>query len=1151
VICAAALLVALLGLCATAAPVADAAHVVALGKGFPLGINESDHVVLGQLVEEEGEEGKIEENFEGPWSIWAEGKSSTLKPLNGAEKHEKGEEPRHELVLGGSINAAGDVAGTSTQAFTDEGKERITLRPVWFGPKGEAHEVPILQEYFTNNEGEAFHLGGYGAGIDDAGDVVGTDGVQPSPAADVESRGVFAASGGGPVTVGEADRPPGSQTLVALVNASGEMLGAVNAYNAQGEVTKTTYYLWPNASSAGTALNYDLPYALADDGSTLGERGGSFYLRTPDGKETAVTGIEKPFRLNSSHAVVGQLTVSGNAHAALWQSGSVTDLNSQLPKGSGWTLERAVAINDSGDIAGVGTHEGKQEAFLLEAGEDSATAITCKPSATAGTSTCTAKVSDASGEQPPKTPTGSVTFSATAPSGSPPSFKEPKCELKPTATPGTAECSAAYQESAGGGQVTISAAYGGDAEFAASSATLTQCAGGADLELEGVKWVGRHDHGFEIGKEATLKGCGLAAGEVVQWGNDEAKETLDAANVNADGTSATTTVPWNATTGKLSITDGQTTATLNEEQTVDSWRNSQGFKFANFTSPVYPAEMVKAFPGSQITDPKTAAVLAPYERFFKQRAKEPGRCYGFAFLSSALAEGAFPVDRFGEVQDPYELPTTEALTEEINLDWWKQFADEADPYLELGLKNTSGADIRSQLEAAFGPNGFYHPAIVSINWWGAGDDLQGHALTAFAVRETPTEADPGEFTIYAYDSNTPFKEVEDTDVAEHAGGLTNSNIIVHGNGSWYDAKLKAGGTPIMLHVTPIAALEGTLHLTFKGHVATAVSAETRVESVTDPATGKPVDLEGGGSSDVALIAEQDGGPSARPASTGPGRGGVSEIFGPLGSWSEALSNTAGPVAATFLTGGLAGDLEATSGHDNVVFDSAGQSLALSPVTGQPSSHSATISLMAGQADGGEHILTVSGPAAQSKLKASFRGGVATVTAPTAGRFDVKLSVEGNGIAWQTYDAGTIAIGAGQTLTLKPASWSRLESGHLAATLTKGAHRRAVRLRNRFRAPAAKAIAAARAGKGLSVTVSLPPLDASSSQVALLATIRHAGRVVGHVGAPVALGARRRTVLLSLATAIPTGFSVQLQLSTYTYGRAPSTATTTRTFTIRR
>jgi hypothetical protein len=37
----------------------------------------------------------------------------------------------------------------------------------------------------------------------------------------------------------------------------------------------------------------------------------------------------------------------------------------------GWVLQRAKAVNDSGLITGVGLHNGRQRAFLLEPREDS------------------------------------------------------------------------------------------------------------------------------------------------------------------------------------------------------------------------------------------------------------------------------------------------------------------------------------------------------------------------------------------------------------------------------------------------------------------------------------------------------------------------------------------------------------------------------------------------------------------------------------------------------------------------------------------------------------------------------------------------------------------------------------------------------------
>jgi probable HAF family extracellular repeat protein len=53
-------------------------------------------------------------------------------------------------------------------------------------------------------------------------------------------------------------------------------------------------------------------------------------------------------------------------HAFLIAHGTAVDLNSQIPSGSGWRLGVATAINDAGEIVGVGRHHGRQHAFLLE-----------------------------------------------------------------------------------------------------------------------------------------------------------------------------------------------------------------------------------------------------------------------------------------------------------------------------------------------------------------------------------------------------------------------------------------------------------------------------------------------------------------------------------------------------------------------------------------------------------------------------------------------------------------------------------------------------------------------------------------------------------------------------------------------------------------
>lgn len=51
--------------------------------------------------------------------------------------------------------------------------------------------------------------------------------------------------------------------------------------------------------------------------------------------------------------------------AFLWEKGKMLDLNTLIPRGSGWELVEAAAINDRGQIVGWGLYEGRQRPFLL------------------------------------------------------------------------------------------------------------------------------------------------------------------------------------------------------------------------------------------------------------------------------------------------------------------------------------------------------------------------------------------------------------------------------------------------------------------------------------------------------------------------------------------------------------------------------------------------------------------------------------------------------------------------------------------------------------------------------------------------------------------------------------------------------------------
>ena len=66
--------------------------------------------------------------------------------------------------------------------------------------------------------------------------------------------------------------------------------------------------------------------------------------------------------LNNRGEVVG---ASENG-ALLYSNGIVVDLNLLLGPESGWYLEEAAAINDQGQIAGTGIHQGERRGFLLD-----------------------------------------------------------------------------------------------------------------------------------------------------------------------------------------------------------------------------------------------------------------------------------------------------------------------------------------------------------------------------------------------------------------------------------------------------------------------------------------------------------------------------------------------------------------------------------------------------------------------------------------------------------------------------------------------------------------------------------------------------------------------------------------------------------------
>ena len=160
-------------------------------------------------------------------------------------------------------------------------------------------------------------------GINDSGQVVG----YTSTAGDTAYH-AFLYSGG---VMSDLGTLGGSGSSAYGINDSGQVVGY--------------------ASTAGVTVYHAFLYS-GGVMSDLGTLGGSF---------SEAVGI------NDSGQVVGLADTAGNAagHAFLYSGGVMSDLNSLLPSNSGWTLEYATAINNEGQIVGIGSHNGATHAFLL------------------------------------------------------------------------------------------------------------------------------------------------------------------------------------------------------------------------------------------------------------------------------------------------------------------------------------------------------------------------------------------------------------------------------------------------------------------------------------------------------------------------------------------------------------------------------------------------------------------------------------------------------------------------------------------------------------------------------------------------------------------------------------------------------------------
>lgn len=143
------------------------------------------------------------------------------------------------------------------------------------------------------------------------------------------------------------------------------------AFSFNGTVMTALGTLSGGADSIATAVNSAgaiVGQSTVSSADTLDGRGHAFLYS--GGSMTALTEAAGTVMsladdINDSGDIVGTFrTAQFINHAFLYRNGQMIDLNS-LISGSGWVLTEATSINEDGYIAGYGTHNGVQTAFLL------------------------------------------------------------------------------------------------------------------------------------------------------------------------------------------------------------------------------------------------------------------------------------------------------------------------------------------------------------------------------------------------------------------------------------------------------------------------------------------------------------------------------------------------------------------------------------------------------------------------------------------------------------------------------------------------------------------------------------------------------------------------------------------------------------------
>jgi probable HAF family extracellular repeat protein len=205
-------------------------------------------------------------------------------------------------------------------------------------------------------------------GINDSGQVVGWANTTTGQDAFLYSNGQLTDVGG---------LPGATASAATAINDSGQIVGysSISGGSGGGVITPNAFlYEAGKFIDLGTPSERSSAYGINALGQVVGSNGGHGFLwdngvmmdlgTLPDDDTSLAESI------NDSGQIVGYATESGGfgntpSHAFLYENGVMSDLNSLLPANSGWVLNTATAIDNAGDIVGMGTLNGLFHGYRL------------------------------------------------------------------------------------------------------------------------------------------------------------------------------------------------------------------------------------------------------------------------------------------------------------------------------------------------------------------------------------------------------------------------------------------------------------------------------------------------------------------------------------------------------------------------------------------------------------------------------------------------------------------------------------------------------------------------------------------------------------------------------------------------------------------